>query len=130
MKKTELINSEISEVIAKMGHTDLLAIGDSGLPIPDGVRRIDIALTKGIPTFRDTLNSVLSELGFEKIYIAEEMKDKNKELYAEMISRFEDKIAMISHEELKSMTRNAKAVVRTGEYKPYANVVIQSGVEF
>jgi D-ribose pyranase len=46
------------------------------------------------------------------------------------LSRFEDKIAMISHEELKSMTRNAKAVVRTGEYKPYANVVIQSGVEF
>lgn len=42
MKKGKLINSELSSVIAKMGHTDLLTICDSGLPIPKDVQRIDL----------------------------------------------------------------------------------------
>mgnify|MGYP003699973715 CR=1 FL=1 len=130
MKKTELLNSEISEVVARLGHKDLLVIADSGLPIPDNVRRIDIALTKGIPSFRDTLNTVLTELGVEKAYIAREMIDKNQELYLELSEQFGDKLVIIDHEQLKEMCKNAKAVIRTGEYTPYANIVLESGVEF
>ncbi len=40
MKKHGVLNCEISEVVATMGHTDLLAIADAGLPIPDEVWRI------------------------------------------------------------------------------------------
>jgi len=57
VKKTILINSRLSEVIASMGHTDTIAIADSGLPIPKGVERIDLALTRDIPRFLDTLKS-------------------------------------------------------------------------
>ncbi|AAM23504.1 D-ribose pyranase [Caldanaerobacter subterraneus subsp. tengcongensis MB4] len=130
MKKTELLNSEISEVVARLGHKDLLVIADSGLPIPDNVKRIDIALTKGIPSFRDTLNTVLTELGVEKAYVAREMIDKNKKLYLELSEQFGDKLVIIDHEQLKEMCKNAKAVIRTGEYTPYANIVLESGVEF
>ncbi|MGB9779552.1 D-ribose pyranase [Caldanaerobacter sp.] len=130
MKKTALLNSEISEVVARLGHKDLLVIADSGLPIPDNVKRIDIALTKGIPSFRDTLNTVLTELGVEKAYIAREMIDKNKKLYLELSEQFGDKLVIIDHEQLKEMCKNAKAVIRTGEYTPYANIVLESGVEF
>lgn len=42
MKKSVLINSEISSIISKMGHTDMLTICDSGLPIPKNVERIDL----------------------------------------------------------------------------------------
>lgn len=130
MKKTKLLNSEISEVVARLGHKDLLVIADSGLPIPDNVKRIDIALTKGIPSFRDTLNTVLTELGVEKAYVAREMIDKNKKLYLELSEQFGDKLVIIDHEQLKEMCKNAKAVIRTGEYTPYANIVLESGVEF
>jgi len=130
MKKTYLLNSEISEVVAKLGHTDLLVIADSGLPIPDGVKRIDIALTKGIPSFKDTLNTVLTELGVEKAYIAKEIVEKNEELYLDLVDQFKDKLIMIKHEDLKNMIKSAKAVIRTGEYKPYANIILESGVEF
>ncbi|HHY80507.1 MAG TPA: D-ribose pyranase [Thermoanaerobacter sp.] len=130
MKKTYLLNSEISEVVARLGHTDLLVIADSGLPIPDGVKRIDIALTKGIPSFRDTLNTVLTELGVEKAYIAKEMIDKNNDLYLYLLELFGEKLIIISHEDLKAMSKNAKAIIRTGEYKPYANIILESGVEF
>lgn len=130
MKKTNLLNSEISEVVARLGHTDLLVIADSGLPIPDGVKRIDIALTKGIPSFKDTLNTVLTELGVEKAYIAKEMIDKNNDLYLYLLEIFGEKLIIISHEDLKAMSKNARAIIRTGEYKPYANIILESGVEF
>ncbi|NIR27689.1 MAG: D-ribose pyranase, partial [Gammaproteobacteria bacterium] len=55
MKKGKLINQPISAVIAGMGHGDELVIADAGLPIPTEPRRIDLALTKGIPSFLDTL---------------------------------------------------------------------------
>ena len=51
MRKTSLLNSNLSSVISKMGHTDMLAIGDCGLPIPNETERIDLALVAGIPTF-------------------------------------------------------------------------------
>lgn len=34
MKKTKVINSDISRVIAQMSHMDKLAIGDAGMPVP------------------------------------------------------------------------------------------------
>ncbi len=58
MKKIGILNGEISSVVSKMGHKDLIAIGDCGLPIPDKTKRIDIALSKDIPSFIDTLKNV------------------------------------------------------------------------
>ena len=85
MKKTILINSRLSEVIASMGHTDTIAIADSGLPIPKDVERIDLALTRDIPRFLDTLRVILSELCVEEATIATEMKEKSPETYAELL---------------------------------------------
>lgn len=51
MKKIGTLNQALSEVIAGMGHGDMLVIGDCGLPIPATVRRIDLALTIGVPSF-------------------------------------------------------------------------------
>ena len=33
-EKTKVINSDISRVIAQMGHFDKLSIGDAGMPVP------------------------------------------------------------------------------------------------
>ena len=131
MKKSVLINSEISSVIAKMGHTDMLTICDSGLPIPKNVDRIDLALKYGIPTFLDTLDTVLEELKVEEIVIACEIESVSSEMYKEIEKRFTDvKITKIPHEEFKTMTKDSMAIVRTGEFTPYANIILKSGVVF
>ena len=131
MKKTKLINSEISSTVAKMGHTDTLTIGDCGLPIPNNVKRIDLALKYGVPTFLETLDTVLEELCVEEIIIASEIKEQNEEMYKELLKRFENiVIKEVCHEEFKEMTKNSKAVIRTGECTPYANVILKSGVVF
>lgn len=131
MKKIGILNSGISEVISKMGHTDMLAIGDSGLPIPDSTRRIDLALAKDIPTFIDTLKVVLTELQVEEIVVAEETISVSSELYKQIENICgEVKITVITHEELKKELSNCKAVIRTGEQTPYANIILKSGVVF
>ncbi|MGX4599590.1 D-ribose pyranase [Faecalimicrobium sp. JNUCC 81] len=131
MKRTKLINSELSYTISKMGHTDSLTIGDCGLPIPENVSRIDLALTHGVPSFLDTLDVVLEELCVEEIVIASEIEDKNNAIYKEILKRFENiKVTKVSHEEFKNMTKESKAVVRTGECSPYANIILKSGVVF
>lgn len=131
MKKTKLINSEISYTISKMGHTDSLTIGDCGLPIPNEVNRIDLALKYGVPTFLETLDTVLEELCVEEIVIANEIIEMNETIHNEILKRFENiKITYVSHEEFKIQTRKSKAVVRTGECSPYANIILKSGVVF
>ena len=77
MKKTGIINSEVSAVVANMGHMDWLSIGDAGMPVPFGTKKIDLAVDKELPSFMDVLNNVLKEMKVQKIYLAEEIKDQN-----------------------------------------------------
>lgn len=46
MKKGTVLNSEISSVISRLGHTDTLVVCDAGLPIPNSTARIDMALPR------------------------------------------------------------------------------------
>ncbi|MEF1307007.1 RbsD/FucU domain-containing protein, partial [Vibrio owensii] len=39
-------------------------------------------------------------------------------------------INYVSHEDFKARTEQSRAVVRTGECTPYANVIFQAGVVF
>ena len=131
MKKGQLLNQPISAVIAGMGHTDELVIGDAGLPIPAGPQRIDLALTGGIPAFLDTLDAVLSELAVETAVIATEMITVSPNLYAAIQERLGTvRVIHVPHEALKVRTQSAKAIIRTGEFTPYANIILSSGVVF
>ncbi|MCI7727790.1 MAG: D-ribose pyranase [Clostridiales bacterium] len=133
MKKGTCLNSEVSYVIAKLGHFDTLTIGDAGLPIPDGVQRIDLAVKMGLPGFRDVLETVLSEMKIQKATIAAEMVEINPELYEYMKARIAQEgaeLVLVPHEELKRQSASSKAVVRTGECKAYANVILESNVTF
>lgn len=135
MKKNGILNSEISSALSSMGHTDCICIGDCGLPIPDGTKRIDLAVKFGEPAFLDVLKEVAGDMKVEKAVLAEEMKDKSKELYKDTEAYLrgqeeEMEISFVPHEELKRMTENCKAVIRTGETTPYANIILQSGCIF
>jgi len=131
VKKIGILNSDISEVISKMGHTDTIAIGDCGLPIPDETRRIDLALIKNVPGFIETLKAVLIELQIEEVFIAKETVEESKEVYDKILEAVGDvKINFISHEELKGRLKDCRAVVRTGEQTPFSNIILKSGVFF
>ena len=139
MKKGDLLNSEISYVVSKMGHMDTIAIGDCGLPVPNGIQRIDLAVTKGLPELVPVLSAVLSELFIEKVILAEEIASENPELNKQIIGIIKNteyneakkiEIEYVPHEEFKRKTADSKAIIRTGESKSYANIILVSGVTF
>ncbi|GEK88342.1 ribose transport protein RbsD [Alkalibacterium putridalgicola] len=131
MKKNGILNSEISKVLADLGHTDQIIIGDCGLPIPQGVKKIDLALEIGEPKFIDVLNVVLKEMQIEKYFLANEVKEKNKGQLEEIEkSMGKTELEWLSHEELKQQSQRVKAIIRTGEATPYSNIILQSGVIF
>ncbi|BBP76069.1 D-ribose pyranase [Pseudomonas gingeri] len=134
MKKAPLLNIALSRLIASLGHGDMLVIGDAGLPVPPGVELIDLALTQGIPDFVSTLRTVLSEMQVESHVLAEEVLLKRPPAleHLEALNAQGDlgQRRLLSHEELKALSRQAKAVVRTGECQPYCNIVLVAGVTF
>lgn len=131
MKRTSLLQSDLSYMIATLGHLDTLVIADAGLPIPAQTVRIDLALTQGVPGAIQTLEVVLDEMKVEKVVLAEEVKERNPNYLAEVQDLLPNiPIEFVTHAELKTRTASARAVVRTGEFAPYANVILVSGVVF
>ncbi len=131
MKKIGVLNQPISSVIAGLGHMDTLVIADAGLPIPSETQRIDLALVDGIPTFLDTLRAVLREMEVERAIVAEEMLKVSPEVYEAIKELLDDvPIETVTHLILKEQTHSAQAVIRTGEFTPYANIILVAGVVF
>ncbi|GKQ43141.1 D-ribose pyranase [Companilactobacillus sp. RD055328] len=131
MRKTRVINSNISKAISDMGHFDTLAIGDAGMPVPNDTEKIDIAVEAGLPGFMPVLENVLSELEVQKIYLAEEMKTANPDQLQRVKDLVGDTpIEFIAHEQMKKDLSKSRAFVRTGEETPYSNIILESGVVF
>ena len=135
MKKTGIINADISRVLSHMGHTDKIAVGDCGLPIPEETERVDLALRLGTPRFMEVLEAVLDDMVIEKVVLAEEIKENNPALLAEIQNLLKERelqvpVEFISHAQLKEETKSCKAVIRSGENTPYANIILQSACIF
>ena len=135
MKRRGILNSDISRVLSYMGHTDRICVGDCGLPIPDETERIDLAVKFGQPTFMEVLKEVGADMKVEKIILADEIKEMNPQVLAEINEYFAEQdlqpeVEFVPHVELKSLTKDCKAVIRTGETTPYANIILQSGCIF
>ena len=132
MKRCGHLNRDVSRVLARMGHTDSLVIADCGLPVPDEVECIDLSMALGEPAFLRVLDTVLDDFKVERAVFATEAKEYNPAVAARALSLSGDEVQVdfVAHEALKSLTRRARAVIRTGEATPYANVVLYSGVIF
>ncbi|MBA7500234.1 D-ribose pyranase [subsurface metagenome] len=131
MKKSGILNIEISRVIASMGHGDYIVISDAGLPIPDSVELIDVSVSKNIPQFIDVLSSILVELEVGKAILAKEMKRNSPKIYNDVRSLLSGiEIEEIDHKDFKEKISLAKAVIRTGEFSSYSNIILLSEVVF
>ena len=128
MKKAGVINQPIATIISGLGHTDTITIADAGLPIPAATQRIDLALTTGVPSFLETLRVVLSEMFVEKAIVAEEMQTVSLQMYTALTEVLGDvPIELVPHVDFKRETAVTKAIIRTGEFTPYANVILVAG---
>ncbi len=67
----------------------------------------------------------------KKVTLAEEVIINNAEVNKEIEQKLiEPTFEYVSHEQFKEHTKKAKAIIRTGEATPYANVILHAGVIF
>ncbi|GGD63748.1 D-ribose pyranase [Microbacterium murale] len=132
MRKTSTtINPALSRVISETGHTDLIVVTDAGLPIPPGSERIDLAYRPGSPAFFDVLDTVLAEMVVEGATVSAEVEKQSPEVLAGLRERLPGiEIELVPHVEFKKRTHGARAFVRSGEFTPYANVILHAGVAY
>ena len=139
MKRGVLLNAPLSALVAQMGHTDEITVCDAGLPIPAGPERIDLALMAGTPSLATVLTALLTDLVVEKVIMASEIKQISPAAHQALVDQLKAHAAAQGrsiaieyclHEEFKTRSRQSKAIVRSGEVTPYANLILCAGVAF
>ena len=83
----------------------------------------------------EVLEAVLDDMVIEKVVLAEEIKENNPALLAEIQNLLKERelqvpVEFISHAQLKEETKSCRAVIRSGENTPYANIILQSACIF
>jgi D-ribose pyranase len=129
VRKAGILNRHLCGALAELGHTDEVLVCDAGMPIPDGPRVVDLAFRAGVPSFAEVLDGLLTELVVEGATAATEVRGANPAAAALLDGRFPG-LTLVPHERLKELSAGARLVVRTGEARPYANVLLRCGVFF
>ncbi|MDO0927619.1 D-ribose pyranase [Streptomyces sp. TG1A-8] len=129
MKKAGILNRHLAGALAALGHGDGVLVCDAGMPIPDGPRVVDLAFRAGVPSFAEVVDGLLAELVVEGATAAAEVRTANPAAGALLADRFPG-LVLVPHEQLKELSAGARLVVRTGEARPYANVLLRCGVFF
>ncbi|CAL9558365.1 D-ribose pyranase [Streptomyces sp. Tu 3180] len=129
MKKHGILNRHLSGALAALGHGDGVLVCDAGMPIPDGPHVVDLAFRAGVPSFAEVVEGLLEELVVEGATAATEVRRANPAA-ADLLAGHFPRLELVPHERLKELTAGARLVVRTGEARPYANVLLRCGVFF
>ena len=132
MKRSGILNQQLSEAIASMGHGQIMMIVDAGFPIPRDAWRVDLAISANVPSL-DTLYSVIApELIVEKVMFAAEVKEHNHPLYGSLKRWFDERdFEAVTYEEtVGSLAQRAKVIVRSGALDPWGNVALVAGVDY
>lgn len=155
MKKSGILNPQLAELVASMGHGDILMVADRGVPFPqhDETVCIDLSVRPGLPGLIDVLETVLEELEIESVIIPNETQEKNPEMYKRMqdvLTKVKNKgndivEENIPHVDCKNLFltgdtvdpeaidlwgREVKGIVRTGECTPFSYIMLVSGTTF
>ena len=131
MKKHGVLNSAIASPLPPLGQTATIELPLGASQLHTGEKRIDLAVEIGKPSFLDVLQVVADDMAIEKVMLAEEVINNNAEVNKEIeLKLIEPVFEYVCHEQFKEHTKKAKAIIRTGEATPYANVILHAGVIF
>jgi D-ribose pyranase len=131
MFKGPILNQKLLEVIAGLGHTDKIAILDAGCPRPDNAVCVDLAITQDVPTIEMALELITRAMIYEKAEVAEGQAAFNPELHNKICSLIKRCDVDIVDTDLMmdKIRKECKAVVRTGAYQPWGNIILTCGVD-
>ena len=131
MKRGGVLNRELNRVIGSLGHGQYLIVSDAGFPVPPATECIDLSITRGYPEIPFVLEALHREVIIERVMFASDMIRLNHNLYEEVARIFADSdLDPVDHRRiLGDIAREAVAVVRTGDYNPWGNIVLVAGTD-
>jgi D-ribose pyranase len=129
MKEIGIVNRELARVISEQGHGDWLMVVDAGFAIPKDADVIDISLSENCPMVIDTLTELKKFFSVEKLIFANDTKSVSPSLFASITGLFGEDVPveMVTHPQIKELSHKVKAVIRTGDFTAFANVILVSG---
>jgi len=129
MKETGFLNRDITDIISMMGHMDEMIVCDAGFPIPLGIPTVDISLAKDKPTVLELLEELLKHFSVEKIIMANQTKETSPSRFEAIVNMFDKDMPVetMDHSDFKQRSHSVKAVIRTGDFTAYSNVLLISG---
>ena len=132
MLKKGILHPQLARILAEIRHMDILVIGDAGLPVPKGVERVDLGWKEGNPPYLDVLEEIMKYMVIEKATFATEAKTVSPDFHKKALGLLPEGLAIdyIEHKELKEQCQNAKAIILTGEFTPYTNVILVAGCAY
>jgi len=128
MKRGGILHPGITHLLASTGHTDYFTLSDRGFPVPREPERIDLALVDGIPTILDVLAAIRDEFVIDRVIVAEEALTISPAWVASLRDFLKEiPLQTVPHLELKRLSHEGRATIRTGETAQYANLIVVSG---
>lgn len=128
MIKSGILNPQIRSLLARVRHTNMLAIADRGFPFWSAIETVDISLVDDVPTVLQVLNAIRPDFVIGEIFMAQEFLDENT---PEVRDRFAQAMAGIpvtheAHGKLKERVPYVIGLIRTGDTIQYANMILVS----
>jgi D-ribose pyranase len=129
MKEIGIVNRDIANAISKQGHGDLLMVTDAGFAIPKGIKVIDVSLTENKPMVEEVLVELKKFFSVEKMYMSNETREVSPSHFKRISVAFGEgvEVETLPHDEIKNLSTKVKAVIRTGDFTAYGNVILVSG---
>ncbi|MDP2792292.1 MAG: D-ribose pyranase [Rectinemataceae bacterium] len=127
MKKHGILNAALMLELTCLGHFDSFVICDIGFPIPKNARKIDLALTRGVPGFMQTLKAICGEVIVQSVTLMDTAPKSNPRLdtAVKAVFRRQD-LVYASFGNFRDLAADAKFFIRTGEDSPCSNMLLVS----
>ncbi len=128
MLQTRLLNPRLLALLGRVRHTNRIVIADAMFPSWEGIEEIDLALVAGVPSVPQVLAAIVSAWKPGAVWMAGEFNAHNpSSVLAEFVESLGGRTPEFEpHPRFKDRVPGATGLIRTGEMRIYANVVMES----
>ncbi|TGD24271.1 RbsD or FucU transport [Companilactobacillus suantsaicola] len=136
MLTTTLLHPAILRAIANCGHGDKILITDGNYPLDsdvnDATEKIYLALKPDLPKVTDVLETLNTQINFEKAEVMTPGEGEQPEIYGEFKQILGiNELSKLGRQEFYDAckkTTNLKLGINTGETRVFANILLTVGV--
>ena len=129
MLRTGILNPALLSLLARVRHTNTLVIADRGFLSWPELETIDLSLVDGIPTVSQVVAAIRPNFSIARAFLAKEFRRHNSAAAAgELLAQLRGvAVEFEPHLAMKRRVPLAIGLIRTGDTRPFSNLILQSG---